>query len=131
EITTFRGHDEPVRSIAYRPDGRRIASVSGSRGRSIIRVWDPVTGKEDFSLPCTGTVQNVAFSPNGEWLAASAANEIDKTGWLKVWHAQKGTEIKVSKYNKDTRVRVAFSADSTRLITETNLAIQAIDTTTW
>jgi WD40 repeat protein len=37
ELLTLEGHDDPVSSLAYSPDGKRI--VSGSWERTIL-VWD-------------------------------------------------------------------------------------------
>jgi WD40 repeat protein len=49
-----------------------------------VRVWDVASGTE-LQLTQTGAVENVAFSPDGRWLAAGD----DKTA--KIWAIQEGS----------------------------------------
>src|SRR5262249_24497131 len=46
EVFTLRGHPHLVRSIAFSPDGRLLAS--GSAGS--VKVWDAVAGKELLTI---------------------------------------------------------------------------------
>src|SRR6266436_2477735 len=43
EIAVLRGHDSPVRSAAFSPDGARI--VTASRDKTA-RIWDAASAKE-------------------------------------------------------------------------------------
>ncbi|MGE0609242.1 MAG: protein kinase [Pirellulales bacterium] len=65
------GHDQGVSTIAYSPDGQRIAT--GSYDKSV-RIWDVETGQQCLVLPATGPVYCLAFSPNGRWLVAGCDN---------------------------------------------------------
>src|SRR5262249_62119290 len=57
-------------TLAYSPDGKILASGSGSRG-GVIRLWDAATGKELSRLePNEDRVLSVAFSPDRQGLAS-------------------------------------------------------------
>jgi WD40 repeat protein len=66
----------PCFSLAYSPDGKRLAAGGLDR---IVRVWDVATGKELFRLgPHAGTVSGVAFSNDGKRLiSASGGVRVD------------------------------------------------------
>ena len=84
ELLTLR-HPAPAYSVAYSPDGKRLASASGFGG-AMVKLWDVQTGKELLSLKGAGA--RVVFSPDGKRLASGAE---DKT--VKVWDAQTGQEL--------------------------------------
>ncbi len=44
---TLKGHAGVVKSVAFSPDGQRLASGSGDK---TVKIWDSATGKELFSL---------------------------------------------------------------------------------
>ena len=71
-VWRFRGYQEIVYSIAFSPDGRRLASAGGrGTGRYEVKVWDLTTGQEVWTLPKPpkGSCYDVAFSPCGRRLA--------------------------------------------------------------
>lgn len=82
ERLAFKAHERGVGGIAFRPDGRRLASA-GSDG--VVRIWDPQTGKKIRTLPYTpGTVTSVAFSCDGRCLAAAGFG-----GTVTIWELDK------------------------------------------
>ncbi len=128
DVHFFRAHDKVVSTLAFHPDGKRLVSVDwpnrhfewASYGTA--RVWDLTTGREVFQLrDVTERVQNVAFSPDGRWLASTHPD-----GAVKTWHAGTGKPGRIFRGHvptdpaKNTSRRgdmhcLAFSPDSRSL----------------
>jgi WD40 repeat protein len=67
------GHTDEIRSIAFSPDGKTIASASGQRDGKII-LWDIAT-RQPVGQPFAGDeadLHKVIFSPGGETLVSLA-----------------------------------------------------------
>ena len=87
---TLTRHKGAVRSVAFSPDGRILAS--GSRGesrRGTVRLWNAVTGKHKQTL--TGHAEEgihiVAFSPDGRTLATGGLD-----GKARLWSPVTGIQ---------------------------------------
>ena len=65
------GHSNSVNSVAFSPDGTRLASGSHD---NTVRLWDTVSGRTAGELlRChTYSVNSVAFSPDGTSLASGS-----------------------------------------------------------
>jgi WD40 repeat protein len=92
----------PVWSVAWSPDGTRIASGSGAAGNNgpvyahnSARVWDATTGQTIFDFPDAnkpspdpvGQSYAVGWSPNGARLATSDGKIV------RLWDATTGRSI--------------------------------------
>jgi WD40 repeat protein len=67
------GHTGPIKSVAFSPDGRFLATASADGS---VRMWD-VVGRRPLGEPLTGhagQVNSVAFSPDGSMLVTGGAD---------------------------------------------------------
>ncbi len=111
ETLTLKGHTDWVNSVAFSPDGERLASASGLWKHGQVKVWDVTSGQEmlTFKGHTEGGVKSVAFSPDGKRLASASADAV------KVWDTTSGQETLTLKGHTDRVVSVAFSPDGNRL----------------
>src|SRR5262249_48172074 len=103
DFCTFRGHPVNVTSVAFGPDGGRLASASWD---GTVKVWDARTGQEIRTLRGghSGPIRGVAFGPDGGRLATASVD-----GTVKVWDAQTGREIHTLTGHTNQVWGVAFS----------------------
>ncbi|GKZ85256.1 hypothetical protein AnigIFM56816_011022 [Aspergillus niger] len=107
-LQTFEGHSGPVRSVAFSPDGRTLASGSSD---DKIKLWDTATGVEQRTLTGHSSwVWSVAFSPDGRTLASGAD---DKT--IKLWNTATGIEQYTLTGHSSSVRSVIFSPDGCML----------------
>src|SRR5262249_44303102 len=107
EIRVFRGHRDPVLSVAYSPDGKLPASRSGGLvlGDNSIRLGEVGSGKEVRHFGAVvdrGGVSGhsgsmswafwVAFSPDGRTLASGAGAVGNRDNVVRLWDVTTGRE---------------------------------------
>ncbi|EIN07512.1 WD40 repeat-like protein [Punctularia strigosozonata HHB-11173 SS5] len=107
----FGDRDAFVLSVAFSPDGTRIASGSWDW---TIRIWAADTGKEILEPIWwhAAPVTSVAFSPNGGCLASGS---YDCT--VRLWNVETGQQIgEPLRGHTDAVLSVAFSPDGNRIV---------------
>ena len=105
---TLRGHLGYVTSVAFSPDGKRLASASYDK---TIKLWNLAAGTELLTLKGhSDVVWFVAFSPDGKRLASGSS---DKT--VKLWDAATGKALLTLKGHRGDVRSVAFLPDGRRL----------------
>jgi WD40 repeat protein len=98
EIRTYRGQKEPVRALAWSPDGKTIASAGGNE----IHLWDPEDGKLKKALKGhTGAVNSVAFRNDSKALASGSDDRS-----IRIWDVEKGTETQM--VNQGAQIAVIY-----------------------
>jgi WD40 repeat protein len=129
EIRTFRGNKGQVTSVAFSPDGKRLASANGET----VTLWDSSTGQAVVDLGGhSGLVQSVAYSPDGKRLASAGGKSfVGQPGEVKVWDASTGENLFTSRGHTGPIFSVAFSPDGQRIAsTSWDRSIRLWDATT-
>ena len=108
EINLLIGHTNQVSSIAFSPDGTKIAGVNWDNS---IQLWDVRTGKSTYTLAGhTRSVEIMVFSPDGTKLAS--------VGWdnsIRLWDVRTGKAAHTFVGHTRSVESVAFSPDGTKL----------------
>jgi WD40 repeat protein len=105
---TFLVHDRPPLAVAYRPDGRQLASAG--RGNCILLLEDGQLGGPGRSLAGhRAQITGLAYSPDGGRLASASADET-----VVIWDIAGGRSVQVLRHPLSV-LGVAFSPDGLQL----------------
>jgi len=107
-LYTYRGHSDVVWSVAWSPDGKRIASGSGD---NTAQVWDAADGGNVYTYRGHSVyVEAVAWSPDGKRIASAGG---DNT--VQVWDVADGGHVYTYRGHSDVVWSVAWSPDGKRI----------------
>jgi WD40 repeat protein/tRNA A-37 threonylcarbamoyl transferase component Bud32 len=104
ELLVLRGHDEPILTAVFSPDGSRIVS---SDQKGAVRVWDARTGATLRKVEASDGSES--FSPDG-----SRVVTVDKEGAVRIWDAATAKTLHSLPATKEPTVPMAFSPDGSR-----------------
>jgi WD40 repeat protein len=105
---TYTGHTWTVYTLAWSPNGKRIASGASD---NTVQVWNPANGGNVYRYHGhSDTVYAVAWSPDGKRIA-SGSN--DKT--VQIWDAANGGNAYSYQGHSGTIYAVAWSPDGTHI----------------
>lgn len=107
-LYTYRGHSDWVWSVAWSPNGKRIASASGDK---TVQVWNAVGGGNPVTYRGhTDSVYTAAWAPDGIRIASAG---YDKT--VQIWNATDASSIYKYSGHSDWVWSVAWSPDGTHI----------------
>jgi WD40 repeat protein/serine/threonine protein kinase len=118
QVQCFRDHSGRVRTIAFSPNGERIASGGGggpyrptADSACELLIWEPRTGRIIHRLRAhLASINSVVFSPNGRWLVSGSED-----GDVRIWDAESGAEERHIQTTVQGALSLAFHPDGSRL----------------
>ncbi len=131
----LRGHSAAATSVAYRPDGKQVATASNDQ---TIRLWDPATGQETALLKAEVTPSNldpnpsVMYNSDGSRIASYAlwGSKAGAAGTSRLWDAGTRKEIAVLAKWREDSLPAAFSSDGKRVVVGSGEYVRLCDAVT-
>ena len=104
EIALLAGHKEEVTTVVFSPDGKKLASGSGSQLPGTLKLWDVESGQNIASFRVEkSSIDSAAFSPDGAKLA-----------WAdRLWDVRTGQQLDI--LHDKGFYKAAFSPDGVML----------------
>ena len=98
-------------SVAFSPDGRRLATTSGISDSGELVVWDALSGARvrDF-VGHPGVVTAVTWGPSGESVISGGSD-----GMVRWWEVESGKCVRVQQAHQGTVQALKLSPDGGRL----------------
>jgi WD40 repeat protein len=115
QVGTLGTHEREIRGVVFSPDGQHLASTSSN---GIVKLWGDakrldkkrLDERKDARLTLRARVAgpglNVAFSPDGPWLATGGEENT-----VKIWDVETGRELRTLRGHNGDIYSVAISPD--------------------
>ncbi len=106
---------DPVRALAFSPDGCALAAAHGRHytgNEGVVNIWDVDAGSRVARLGSHAIrTQAVAYSPDGKWLATGGAD-----CKVRLWNPRNGKEVAALDGHRGAVVALAFTPDGRHLV---------------
>jgi hypothetical protein len=118
ELYSVEGHPSAITCVAFSPDGKTLATASGSLRQSLlapgeVRLWDLETREAKSVIArFTGGVQCLTFSPDGRTLVTGCSG---LPGEVKLWQVATAQELLSFKVSVQEVVSLSFSSNGRTL----------------
>jgi WD40 repeat protein/tRNA A-37 threonylcarbamoyl transferase component Bud32 len=130
-VHTLRGHTQAIMRVAYRPDGRQLASASDD---GTIQTWDATTGKPIRTIRAhqargikPGGIFWLAYRLDGRHLASAGREDSS----VRVWDATSGEQVFACRHQELLVQGLAYSPDGRHLASGSwNKTVKVWDATT-
>lgn len=103
-LKTLEGHSDTVLTVAWSPDGSKIASESFDG----VKIWDVESGEVRRTL--AGHSNTSAWSPDGTKIVSGSSDEV------KIWDVETGKCVLILEGHTDYVTSVSFNRDGTKIV---------------
>jgi WD40 repeat protein/serine/threonine protein kinase len=108
-LFVLQGHTRAVTSLAFRRDGKQLATAGDDQS---IRIWDVATGKQIHVLEGhSDGVTCIAVHPTKDWIASASR---DRT--IKIWDANAEKLLRTLTGHTEQVLSLAFSPSGERIV---------------
>ena len=115
-LHTFIGHFDKMNDVAFSPDGNHFVSASQD---GTVKLWNVQTKELEHTFLSAKKVKeflSVAYSPNGQYLAAGTNSAPYKEYVIEVWDVKKRKHLHTLEGHKKSVKSVNFNAESNLLV---------------